>query len=200
VLLGSPSFSGGKWFNSLLVFNRSGRQIFCYSKNHLTTRDARFFAPGNKLALFRIDGVMVTAIICHERRYPELVRLPVMMGAQVIFHPNAGLDPLEVSRSKRRGRDGIAVRAFDNQVYYVFANSVGHQGNGLWSAGDSKIVGPDSRVLAQANNRDEAVIDAELDLPRAGREYAREALQQPVFLRQAWRGMLAACRQQLRQR
>jgi hypothetical protein len=54
------------------------------------------------------------------------------------------------------------------------------------------------RVLALANNRDEAVIQAELDLSRAGRRYALEALEQPAFLRPHWRRMLAACRRQLR--
>jgi len=197
VLLGSPTFLKGKWFNSLLVFNGRGREVFRYSKIHLTEWDARFFTPGNSLALFRIDGLNATAIICHERRYPELVRLPVMMGAQIVFHPNAGLDVFEVSKTKRRGRDGIAVRAFENQVYYVFANSVGPQENGLWSAGDSKIVAPDSTVLAWANNRDEMIIQADVDLTKAGRQYAREGLQRPEFLRATWRQMLAACKRQL---
>ena len=201
VLVGSPTFTEGKRFNSLVVFDPRGREIFRYSKIHLTPRDSRFFTPGNKLAFFRLAGVPCTALICHERRYPELVRLPVMLGAQVVFHPNAGLDSLPVSKSKRHGRDGIAVRAFENEVYYVFANSVGAQGNGLWSAGDSKIVAPDMRrVLALANNRDEAVIQAELDLSLAGRKYALDALQQPVFLRKYWKEMMAACKRQLRRR
>ena len=123
-----------------------------------------------------------------------------MMGAQIIFHPNAGLDALAVSKSKRGGRDGIAVRAFENEVFYVFANSVGPQGRGLWSAGDSKIVAPDSRVLAQADNRKEAIILAELNLAEAGRKYAHEASLQPMFLRAPWRTMLARCRRQLRMR
>jgi len=198
VLVGSPTFRNRRWFNSLLVSDRRGRKTFQYSKIHLTDSDARFFTPGNSLAFFRLDGIPATAIICHERRYPELVRLPVMLGAQIVFHPNAGLDSLKVSKTKRRGRDGIAVRAFENQVYYIFANSVGHQGSGLRSAGDSKIVAPDSRVLALANNRDEMIIHAELDLTRAGRKYAKEALRQPVFLRGAWREMLALCERQLR--
>src|SRR6185436_4275479 len=121
----------------------------------------------------------------------------VMMGAQIIFHPNAGLDPLPVSKAKRRGRDGIAVRAFENQVFYVFANSVGPQGRGLWSAGDSKIVAPGSQVLALANNRDEMLIHARLDLSQAGGKYAREALREPTFLRTHWKAMLATCRRQL---
>ena len=197
VLIGSPTFARGRWFNSLLVFDRRGRETFRYHKIHLTTRDSTFFTSGNSVALFRIDGVPCTAILCHERRFPELVRLPVMMGAQVFFHPNAGLDALAVSKTKRGGRDGIAVRAFENQVFYVFANSVGPQGDGLWSAGDSKIVAPDSEVLALANNRDEMLIHASIDVPKAGRKYAREALQEPRFLRAHWKAMLAACRRQL---
>jgi len=199
VLVGAPTYRGGKRFNSLVVFDRRGRQVFCYSKIHLTARDRSFFAPGNMPAFFHLDGIPCTAIICHERRYPELVRLPVMLGAQIVFHPNAGLDALPVSKSKRHGRDGIVARAFENEVYYVFANSVGAQGEGLWSAGDSKIVAPDLGFLALANNRDEGVITAELELAQAGRRYAREALQQPAFLRSPWRAMLRACRQQLKQ-
>ncbi len=198
VLLGSPTTAKRKRFNSLLVFDRRGREVFRYSKIHLTAGDACFFSPGNNLAFFHLDGIPCTAIICHERRYPELVRLPVMMGAQIVFHPNAGLDTLPVSKRKRHGRDGIAVRAFENEIYYVFANSVGPQGNGLWSAGDSKIVAPDSRVLALANNRDETVIRAELDLSHANRTYAREALLQPAFLRARWKALLSAVKQQLR--
>jgi predicted amidohydrolase len=197
VLLGAPTLDRGRLFNSLLVFDRRGRERFRYHKIHLTPRDARFFTPGNSPAFFRIDGVPCTAILCHERRYPELVRLGVMLGARVLFHPNAGLDALAVSKAKRGGRDGIAVRAFENQIFYIFANSVGPQGGGLWSAGDSKIVAPDSRVVALANNRDEMLVHADLELDQAGRKYAREALQAPAFLRPHWRAMLAACRREL---
>jgi len=197
VLIGSPTFRRGKLFNSLIIFDRKGREVFRYHKIHLTPRDAQVFAPGNSVAFFHIDGVRCTALICHERRYPELIRLPVMLGAQVIFHSNAGLDTLQVSKRKRDGRDGIVVRAFENQVYYVFANSVGPQGDGLWSAGDSKIVAPDSEVLALANNRDEMLIHGVVDLEKGGRKYAREALQQPAFLRSHWKAMLAACRAQV---
>jgi hypothetical protein len=57
---------------------------------------------------------------------------------------------------------------------------------------------PGSRVLALANNRDETVIQAELDLSLAARKHAREALQRPAFLRRHWQEMMAARRRQLR--
>ncbi len=199
VLVGAPTFERGRWYNSLVVYDRRGRERFRYRKVHLTSGDRRVFAPGNSVAFFRLDGIPCTAIICHERRFPELVRLPVMLGARVLFHPNAGLDRLAVSRGKRAGRDGIAVRAFENDIFYVFANSVGPQGGGRWSAGDSKIVGPDSRVLALADNARAAVISAAIDPGLAGRKYAREALVRPAFLRPHWRAILAACRRRLRE-
>jgi len=196
VLLGSPMFRRGLLQNCLVVLDRAGRLIHCYAKCHLTEADRRVFKPGNAVALFEIDGVTVTAIICHERRYPELVRLAVMAGARILFHANAGLDSLRVSRQKRGGRDGIAVRAFENAIYYVFANSVGPQSNGKWSAGDSKIVGPDGRCLRLADNQSETIIAADLDLTRATGSYARESMAAPHFLSAHWKRMVAlVCRQ-----
>jgi predicted amidohydrolase len=119
-----------------------------------------------------------------------------MAGAQILFHPNAGMDVLAVSRAKRGGKDGIAVRAFENAIYYVFANSVGPQGGGKYSAGDSKIVAPDERVLQLADNQHEALLDAKLDLTLATRAYPLRALSRPKFLAPYWRKMLQAVRRQ----
>jgi len=194
VLVGSPVFRGRKLCNCLVLFDRSGQVKYCYAKCHLTQRDTRWFTAGNAVAFFDVDGVCATTIICHERRYPELVRLAVMAGARIVFHPNAGLDTLAVSRRKRDGRDGIAVRAFENAVYYVFANSVGPQGKGKWSAGDSKIVAPDGRVLKLADNQTQAVLVANLDLTKATGVYATGSLQHPRFLRPYWMPMLRELR------
>lgn len=101
VLIGSPVVRGRRRLNTLVVFDRTGRLVHCYAKCQLTELDRRWFSPGDGVALFKLDGVWATAMICHERRYPELPRLGVMAGAQIIFHPNAGMDTLAVSRRKR---------------------------------------------------------------------------------------------------
>lgn len=199
LLVGSPIFSGRRLYNALVVFDRRGRLIHTYAKCQLTDADRQWFTPGNGLSLFALEGVRATAIICHERRYPELVRLSVIAGAQIVFHPNAGMDDLAVSRAKRRGRDGIPLRAFENAVYYVFANSVGPQGGGKWSAGDSKIVAPDGSFLRLADNRREQVLVEDLDLSRATRKYALDSLQHPRFLASHWRRMLPELRQRGRE-
>ena len=198
VLVGSPVFSGRKLYNCLVVFDRAGKPVHCYAKCQLTDLDRTVFAPGDAVSLFTLDGVTCTSIVCHERRYPELVRLAAMAGARVLFHPNAGLDALPVSKTKRRGADGVDARAFENAIYYVFANSVGPQGGGKWSAGDSKIVAPDRARLALADNASESVIVADLDLSRATGKYARESLDHPRFLSAHWNRMLRDVRSRVR--
>lgn len=198
LLVGSPIFAGRRLYNALVVFDRRGRLIHAYAKCQLTEADRQWFTPGDGLSLFALDGATATAIICHERRYPELVRIPVMAGAQVVFHPNAGMDAPAVSRAKRQGRDGIPVRAFENAIHYVFANSVGPQGGGKWSAGDSKIVAPDGSFLKVADNRHEVVLIADLDLDRATRKYARDSLEHPLFLARHWRRIMQEMRGRVR--
>jgi predicted amidohydrolase len=199
LLVGSPIFSGRRLYNALVVFDRRGQLIHTYAKCQLTDTDRQWFTPGNGLSLFALEGIRATAMICHERRYPELVRLPVMAGAQIVFHPNAGMDALAVSQAKRRGRDGIPVRAFENAVFYVFANSVGPQGGGKWSAGDSKIVAPDGSFLQLADNCSERVLLEDLPLSRATRKYALDSLKHPRFLATHWRRVLPELRQRGRE-
>ncbi|MFK5922092.1 MAG: carbon-nitrogen hydrolase family protein [Verrucomicrobiota bacterium] len=196
LLVGSPLFHRRKLYNALIAFDRTGKPVHAYAKNQLTPADTAHFSPGNALAHFQLDGIKVTAIICHERRYPELIRIPVMAGAQIIFHPNAGLDSRSVSRKKHNGKDGIATRAFENAAHYLFANSVGHQGDQLWSAGDSKIVAANGKTLAQAGNSNEEIIYATLDLNQATRKYALDSLQHPEFLRSHWKAIIRESKQQ----
>lgn len=199
LLVGSPIFAGRALFNALVVFDRVGRLIHTYAKCQLVEADRRWFTPGDGLSLFTLDGVPATAILCHERRYPELVRIPVMAGARIVFHPNAGMDALAVSRKKRGGRDGMPVRAFENAVHYVFANSVGPQGGGKWSAGDSKIVAPDGSFLRLADNRRERLLVADLDLSSATGKYALDSLEHPRFLARHWRRVLPEMRRRVRE-
>ena len=198
LLVGMPVYSGRKLFNALVVIDRSGKPVHCYAKCQLTELDRKAFSPGDAVSLFKLDGVICTSIICHERRYPELVRLGAMAGARIVFHPNAGLDSLAVSKTKRNGCDGVDARAFENAIYYVFANSVGPQGGGKWSAGDSKIVAPDRTRLALADNKGESLILADLDLSLATGKYARESLEHPRFLSLSWKRMLRDVRRRVK--
>lgn len=114
----------------------------------------------------------------------------------MIFHPDAGMDALAVSRRERGGRDGIAIRAFENPVPYVSAHPVASQGKGRWSEGDSKIVAADGTVLRPADYQEASVIVSGLDLGQATGRYAVEALSTTRFLAASWKRMVARVRRQ----
>jgi predicted amidohydrolase len=115
--------------------------------------------------VFRVDGVPCSIIICHDERYPELVRLPVLAGARVVFYVSheSGL-----RQESKLGpyRAQIQARAAENTVYVVHANApVNDDLSG--SHGQSRIVAPDGNVVHEAAMFGEEVIEADLNLDRA---------------------------------
>ena len=93
----------------------------------------------------------------------------------------------------------MAAPTFENEVFYLSANSVGPQGGGKWSAGDSKIVAPDGSFLELADNRKERVLVHDLDLSLATRKYAKDSLEHPAFLRPYWRRVLPELKRRARE-
>ena len=67
---------------------------------------------------------------------------------------------------------------------------------GKWSAGDSKIVAPDGRTLRLADNENEALLVADLDLSLATRKYALDSLEHPRFLSSHWQDLVSQVRRQ----
>ena len=63
-------------------------------------------------------------------------------------------------------------------------------------ASDSKIAAPDERVLGLADNQNEAVIVANLDLSKATGVYARRGMTNPPFLAPHWTRMVEAVKRQ----
>ena len=45
-----------------------------------------FAVPGKSLNVFKLHDVLCSIIICHDSRHAELVRLPVLHGAKLIFY------------------------------------------------------------------------------------------------------------------
>ena len=118
-VIGSAWREGGKLFNSALVIAPMGKVIERYHKVHLAER---WPEPGDHLSVFKLDGVPCSVIICHDERYPELVRLPVLAGAKVVFYISheSGLrneDKVTPYRAQ------IQARAVENSVFVVQANA-----------------------------------------------------------------------------
>jgi|SRR4051812_15780542 omega-amidase len=170
-IVGSAFREGTNLFDSALVFAPSGKVIERYHKIQLAEK---WPAPGDHLSVFKIADVPCSIIICHDERYPELVRLPVLAGARVIFYVSheSGLN-----EANKIGpyRAQIQARAVENNVYVVQANAPANRDKS-GSHGQSRIIAPDGNIIQEASTHDEDVLVTTLDLSKASAENAKKSL------------------------
>lgn len=170
-IVGSAWREEGKLFDSALIIAPTGKVIERYHKIQLAERWPQ---AGDHLSVFKIDGVLCSVIICHDERYPELVRLPVLAGAKVVFYISheSGL------RSERKinpYRAQIQARAVENTVFVVQANAPANE-DASGSHGQSRIIAPDGNILQEASIFQEEVLTETLDLRQATRGNAQKSL------------------------
>ena len=86
-VVGTPFFSAGRCFNSATVIDRRGSIVGRQHKLQLVPTDD-WAVAGEDQAVFWLAGIPLplSVIVCHDKRYPELVRLPVLAGARLIVY------------------------------------------------------------------------------------------------------------------
>ncbi|MDB5350075.1 MAG: Nitrilase/cyanide hydratase and apolipoprotein N-acyltransferase [Planctomycetota bacterium] len=161
-VVGTPHRDGERLYNSATVFDPSGKVIERYHKVQLAET---WPTPGDHLSVFRVDGVPCSIIICHDERYPELVRLPVLAGARVVFYVS---HESGVRQESKIGpyRAQIQARAVENTVYVVHANAPADEDT-TGSHGQSRVVAPDGNVVHEASMFGEESVVEDLNLSRA---------------------------------
>ena len=118
--------------------------------------------PGDQIVCTALrDGTELGLSICYDIRFPELYRVLVDRGAQVITVPSA----FTLATTRDHWEVLVRARAIENQAFVIAANQVGPHPAGQHSGGRSMIVDPWGIVLAQAPDS-ECHISAELDLAR----------------------------------
>lgn len=175
-IVGSAWRDGEKLFDSALIIAPTGKVIERYHKIQLAERWPQ---PGDHLSVFKVDGVPCSVIICHDERYPELVRLPVLAGAKVIFYISHE-SGLRSEHKLNPYRAQIQARAVENSVYVVQANAPANP-DASGSHGQSRIVAPDGNIPHEASIFEEDVVIATLDLRKATRENAKKSLERGPF-------------------
>eukprot|EP00039_Didymoeca_costata_P020655 m.342030 g.342030 ORF g.342030 m.342030 type:complete len:314 (-) comp20828_c0_seq1:63-1004(-) len=190
------------YYNSALVIGKAGEVIAQHDKMMLVPPDESFCIPGKSLNTFKVDDVPCGAIVCHDKRFPELVRLPVLAGARVMFYLSCELwhddfplphprDPAWSSERMERElsvyRAQIQARAVENRVWVVKANLAGDRRNTLsGSHGISCIVDPTGIIVAEAGVFSEEIIYHEINVERACASYALKSLNENYALRDMW--------------
>ena len=176
-IIGTPHREEGKLYNSAIVITSAGDILERYHKVQLAES---WPDPGDHLSVFELDGVPCSIIICHDERYPELVRLPVLAGARVIFYLSHE-SGLKAEHKIAPYRAQIQARAVENGVFIVHANAPANE-DLSGSHGHSRIIGPDGNLIGpEASIFSEDVLTATLDIAEAGAGNARRSLSRGVL-------------------
>ena len=205
-IVGTPR--GG--FNSALVVAADGSEICRQHKMQLVPTDLPWSRPGEELYVFSLGGILCSAIICHDKRYPELVRLPVLAGSRVVFYISAESwhddlplpaprgphgSPWDTNRLDRElgvYRAQAQARAVENRVFLVKSNWAGDADEPLQgSHGQSCIVDPTGIVQQEAGIYGECVLTHTLEIDEATALYADKSLLPGYALSDWWRTALA---------
>jgi predicted amidohydrolase len=170
-ILGTPTREADRLFNSAIVISPRGEILVRYHKVQLAES---WPEAGNELYVFHIDGVPASIIICHDERYPELVRLPVLAGARVVFYLSheSGLDK-ESKLVPYRAQ--IQARAVENTVYLVQANAPANA-DATGSHGQSRLIAPDGNLIKEASMFGEDILTATLDMKQATGRQAQQSI------------------------
>ncbi len=110
-------------YNISYLFRRDGT-IGKQYKLHITSSEKKWWGvkPGNKLEVFDTDKGKISIQICYDIEFPELSRLAVENGAQIIFVPFS----TDERYAYLRVRYCAQARCIENHVYTVIAGCVGN--------------------------------------------------------------------------
>ncbi|MBL9205117.1 MAG: carbon-nitrogen hydrolase family protein [Opitutaceae bacterium] len=175
-IVGTPEVRAGKRYNTALIINAQGEILGRYDKAQPITADRGWgcqYGAGPS-PVFSIGATRASVIICHDNRFPELARLPVLAGSRVIFYISS---EAYVTKEHKMGpyRAQAQAIASENRVYLVHANP---PADGLTegSHGQSRLIDTDGNLIQEASIFREEVLISDLDLSKATAEFALEAL------------------------
>ncbi len=182
-IVGSAHKEDENWLNSLAIFDENGVLKHRYGKTFLAGEK---WCINNKwkLPIVNLVGVDCCFLVCHDIRYPELVRLPAASGAQICFFCSCE-SGLTAEHKLSAYRAMPISRATENGIYLVMANTPANPDDikspGS-SHGNSKIVHPDGNVIAESGFFTQEIVSAEIDLSKADGWVARRAVSEDTIL------------------
>lgn len=185
VVVGSAHHDGENWHNDLAIFDQQGSLKYRYGKTFLAGEKWCINNRG-KLPIVKLAGVDCCFIICHDVRYPELVKLPAAMGAQLCIFCSceSGL----LSEYKLSAYRAMPIsRATENGIYLLMANTPANpediRSPGS-SHGNSKIIHPDGNVITEAGFFGDNIVSATIDLSKASGSQAKRTFSEDTILRE----------------
>ncbi|XP_027083470.1 N-carbamoylputrescine amidase [Coffea arabica] len=165
-------------YNSVAVIDADGTDLGLYRKSHIPDgpgyQEKFYFNPGDTgFKVFQTKFAKIGVAICWDQWFPEAARAMVLLGAEILLYPTAigsepqdeGLDSRDHWKRVMQGHAGA------NLVPLIASNRIGkeiiqteHGKSEIIFYGNSFIAGPTGEIVANADDKEEAVLVAKFDL------------------------------------
>lgn len=168
-----PEKDGGKLYNTSFIFDKNGDIIGRHRKMHLfdidiqdgiTFRESDTLSAGNAITVVDTEFCRIGVAICYDLRFPELIRLMALRGAEIIIVPAA----FNMVTGPAHWESLMRIRAVDNQVYIAAISPSRDESAHYVAYGNSMIVEPWGNILSRAEEV-ETILYEEIDLERVKR-------------------------------
>ncbi|MGR9051728.1 MAG: GNAT family N-acetyltransferase [Gammaproteobacteria bacterium] len=171
IIAGSlPEYSAHELYNVSWLLRRNGTFEAQY-KIHVTIDEVSYWGVkgGSALKVFDTDCGKIAVLICYDSEFPELARLAVLQGAQILFVPFW----TDTKNAYQRVRYCSHARAIENECFVAITGSVGnlpHAENmdiqyaqaAIFSPSDFSF--PHDAILAEATPNTEMTLIADVNL------------------------------------
>ncbi|SJZ38926.1 carbon-nitrogen hydrolase family protein [Selenihalanaerobacter shriftii] len=167
-----------KLYNTSLIFGPDGKLLDKHRKIHLfdvdlsdgvTFLESNTLSYGEKVTVVETELINIGVAICYDLRFPELMRLMVDKGAEMIIIPGA----FNTVTGPAHWETLLKARAVDNQVFVVGASPARNLEADYHAYGHSMIIDPWAEKLHEAGSKEDVIIQ-EIDLTKL--EKIREEL------------------------
>jgi len=154
-----------------LVYNSQGKVVARYDKMHLfdaalphsteSYSESCIFSPGNEVVVIDSPVGKLGIAVCYDMRFPEMFRLQVEQGMQVLACPAA----FTQKTGAAHWHTLLRARAIENLCYVAAAAQAGTHSSGRETYGHSLVYDAWGERLAECPVG-EGLIVAEVDLAR----------------------------------
>ena len=154
-----------KPYNTSVMISPTKGLVAKYRKVHVFSFEKDHLRNGDHEVIVDTELGKVAMTICYDFIFPEYIRGLALKGAQIILNSTFWFSD-DISGpagwSPEQSKALAMTRALENNVFVGMSCRTGTEKK-LWGFGNSVIVGPQGKILAQAD-RKEQIITAPIDL------------------------------------
>jgi 5-aminopentanamidase len=138
--------------------NHEGQALAYYRKTHLFTDESKLFSRGSEWVKVDLGDLTIGFLTCYDIEFPEPARALALQRVNLLVVNSANMAPYEYIH-----RLFIRARALENQCFVVYCNRLG--ANEVYEYhGQSAVIGPDGKLIAEIEEDMEMVRIVDLSL------------------------------------